>query len=305
MSVDPRHLKTFLAVVRAGSITEGARQLNISQPSVSLVITQLERSMDAKLFDRARGGIKLTSVGEALRYRAEAMETLLLNVQRDVALVENNIAGPLAIGGTTGALVIVLVDAIAALSQKLPRLDLQILERVDKDLPGLLRSEKIELAICPVGTSVCPPDLVEINLIRDAFTLIVGRANSHLPDVMQLSDMSDFAWVLPDAMGGFRSHIDALFITGQAAMPDNVIRCDSIVSTKAIVSETHYVSILPRRVVAPELATGALRAIRISGADLVRHIGVHFLAERPLSGVASAFLDVLRAMSAADEASGH
>lgn len=302
MSVDPRHLKTFLAVVRAGSITEGAKQLNISQPSVSLVVAQLERSLDAKLFDRARGGIKLTAVGEALRYRAEAMETLLRNVQRDVALVNKEIAGPLAIGGTPGALATILVDAVGALAETLPRIDLQVLERVDHDLPALLRSETIELALGPVGTSVCPRDMVEVNLIRDAFTLIVGPAHGHLPGEMQLRDMSDYAWVLPDALGGFRSHIDALFLTSQAAVPDNVIRCDSILSTKAIVSRTHYVSILPRRVVAPELATGALRAIQISGTDLMRDIGVYFLADRPLSGVASSFLEALRSVASANQA---
>ena len=75
--IDPRALRTFLAVCRANSISGGARLLNISQPSVSNAIAQLEQSVGAALFARSRSGISLTPEGEVLLRRAEAVDSLI------------------------------------------------------------------------------------------------------------------------------------------------------------------------------------------------------------------------------------
>src|ERR1700712_1582055 len=103
--IDPRLLRTYLAVCREGSISRAARDLNISQPSVSVAISQLEHTLGVSLFSRSRLGITLTSVGLALSRRAEAMEALLNDAVDEVALVSQGIQGPLRIGGTPGALV--------------------------------------------------------------------------------------------------------------------------------------------------------------------------------------------------------
>jgi molybdate transport repressor ModE-like protein len=54
--IDPRALRTFLAICQQGTISGAARKLNISQPSVSVAIAQLERAVDASLFTRSRTG---------------------------------------------------------------------------------------------------------------------------------------------------------------------------------------------------------------------------------------------------------
>lgn len=70
--IDPRALKMFLAVCRANSISGGARLLNISQPSVSNAIAQLEQSLGASLFQS--GGV----AGCAdMRFTARCRQTFL------------------------------------------------------------------------------------------------------------------------------------------------------------------------------------------------------------------------------------
>lgn len=65
-SMNPNHLKTFVAVARSGSITAVARKLNLIQPAVSGQMRALEAHFDASLFVRQTRGVRLTAVGEKL-----------------------------------------------------------------------------------------------------------------------------------------------------------------------------------------------------------------------------------------------
>src|SRR4051812_43183807 len=64
--MDLQDLRVFVAVCRGGSFGRAAQQLHHSQPSISLRIAGLERSLGARLFDRDRRGVTLTAAGERL-----------------------------------------------------------------------------------------------------------------------------------------------------------------------------------------------------------------------------------------------
>ena len=294
MAIDPRHLRTYLEVCRGNSISEAARRLNISQPSVSVAIAQLEHAVGARLFERGRGGIQLTPTGTALRRRAEALENLLAVAQKEARLIEAGVAGPLVIGGTPGALASLVPKAVALFKAEWPRFDLEVLERPDRTLVELLRGEQIDLALVTTGAEAMADDMVEEAILRDPFALIVGRENAGLPARISLRDVSDCPWVLPQAQGAFRRQVDALFVAADTPTPANLIRCDSLLTTKAIVGDTDYITILPRQVVAAELSIGSLRAIEIADADFIRSVGVRRLTGRQLPLTANAFLSALK-----------
>src|ERR1700731_107311 len=61
-----RHLRYFVAVVDAGSLTTAAEQwLHTSQPSLSRQIRDLEYQVGAKLLSRSVHGVELTDAGKA------------------------------------------------------------------------------------------------------------------------------------------------------------------------------------------------------------------------------------------------
>ena len=273
MRIDPRGLRLFLAVCREGTISGAARAEHLSQPSVSVAISQLERTLSTKLFDRFRRGIQLTPAGEALYRRAEAIENLMDCAYREVQLLEDNIAGPLVIGGTPGALATLIPRVIDSFSTAFPRFQLQILERSELELQTLLRSYEIDFAIVSAGMKENPPDMKELAVMSDPFSIIVGRKNDHLPNEISLPDLERARWVLPNAVGGFRRQVDALFVSAKAPTPENVIRSDSLLTTKSIIRNTDYVTILPREVVMPEVTAGTLRQIRIREASFQRQVG--------------------------------
>lgn len=287
--IDPRLLRTFLAVCREGSISGAARRLNISQPSVSVAIGQLEHALGGSLFDRGRRGIVLSAAGIALFERSERMDALLREAEEAVKLARQGVAGPLRVGGTPGALVSLVPAALGRMEQG-GQVAVHVLEGSDAELADLLRRGEIEVAVVTTGIEPPPEDIVERSIARDPFALIVGRAHDTLGRSVALPQIADMAWVLPHAGGAFRRQIEALFLSAEVPLPLNVIRCDSLLTSKEIVRRSERVTVLPRGVVAAELSMGLLRALPIEGAEITRNIGIRMLAERALSDIGNAFV---------------
>ncbi len=291
--IDPRALRTYLAVCREKSISGAARALNISQPSVSVAISQLEHQLGATLFERSRTGIRLTPAGVVLLRRAEAMDGLLREAHAEVALARDGVLGPLRIGGTPGALVSLVPEAVAALELAGVRFALSVVERPDSALVDLLRNREIELAFVTTGIEPPPDDIEERSYARDPFDLLVGRRNDHLPAQMSLREARDLRWVLPEAAGAFRRQLDAMFLAADVSPPRDAVRCDSLLTTKAIVRSSRYVTILPQRVAAAELSIGVIRAITLVDAKIQRTVGVRMLRTARRSEFAERLLGAL------------
>ena len=64
--INLRQVEVFYAVMRAGSITEAARVLHVTQPAVSVALKQLESRLKMKLFDRTGGRLTPTPEAKAL-----------------------------------------------------------------------------------------------------------------------------------------------------------------------------------------------------------------------------------------------
>ena len=85
-----QQLRGFCYSASAGSVSDAARRMFLSQPSVTQQIQTLESEMGVKLFERRHGGIKLTPDGELLYEMAmplveqvEALEILFARRRED------------------------------------------------------------------------------------------------------------------------------------------------------------------------------------------------------------------------------
>ena len=74
LALDWEKLRLFDAVAEAGSFTEAARRLHMSQPALSRQIAALEESLGAKLFHRHARGLAMTHEGEQLRSATADMQ---------------------------------------------------------------------------------------------------------------------------------------------------------------------------------------------------------------------------------------
>ena len=78
-------VRVFLALARAGSLTEASHTLKVEHTTVARRITQLEQALGVHLFDRLPRGWTLTSEGEQLSVRAAQMEEQAHEFLREAA----------------------------------------------------------------------------------------------------------------------------------------------------------------------------------------------------------------------------
>lgn len=72
--MDFRHIRAFIAVADASSVTKAAERLHITQPPLTRHIHQLERELGLTLFVRHRHGVTLTPSGQHLLQRARTLD---------------------------------------------------------------------------------------------------------------------------------------------------------------------------------------------------------------------------------------
>ena len=77
--------RTFLTVAETGSFIDAARQLSITQSTVSARIRSLEEQLDRELFERSKSGAELTSAGEQFQKHALALVRVWQTAQIEVS----------------------------------------------------------------------------------------------------------------------------------------------------------------------------------------------------------------------------
>ena len=96
--VEIRHLRYFLAVAETENFTRAAERLNISQPSVSQQITQLEQTLRTPLFRRVGKRVFLTEAGTAFRKGAEVVLRKLDDACNSVGDIAGLVGGRVNLG---------------------------------------------------------------------------------------------------------------------------------------------------------------------------------------------------------------
>ena len=93
-----RDLYILSTVVKTGGMAKAARQLAMTQPSVSAAIANLEHMLGVRLLDRSPRGIEPTIYADAMLKRSVAVFDELKQSVKDVAFLADPTAGELRIG---------------------------------------------------------------------------------------------------------------------------------------------------------------------------------------------------------------
>ena len=114
------HLKVLAAVARHGSVTEAAKELHYSQPSVSHHLSRLEAAVGVKLVQRIGRGIRLTPEGQLLANRATEIMGRVDAATRELAAQVGLQSGRVRLAANASALSTIVPKAAARWPRRIP-----------------------------------------------------------------------------------------------------------------------------------------------------------------------------------------
>lgn len=121
-----RQLEAFLAVIREGSFTRAAEALNLTQPSLSARIQQLEQSLGCELFRRDKRPIQLTPHGELFADYAERALGILQAGRDAVQAKQFGLAGRVTVCSPFSIATYLMPQVVSRFSQTFPDADLYL-----------------------------------------------------------------------------------------------------------------------------------------------------------------------------------
>jgi len=139
-----RHIEVFHAVYSNNSISNAARLLNVSQPSVSKVLRHAEDQLGYLLFDRIKGKLVPTNEGRQLYEEVSKLYTNLHSIRQLSESLGRMDIGVIRIAATPGLGLKVIPEAVATFMVSHPNIkfDIETFARLSKARSSLCASGK-------------------------------------------------------------------------------------------------------------------------------------------------------------------
>jgi len=131
--------RSFLGVLREGSLSGAARALGITQPTVGRQVAALEQALGVVLFTRSQLGLMPTELALALRSYAEAMESTAASLERAASSQGEGVRGVVRVSASEVIGVEVLPPIVARLREQHPALKVELV--LTNRVQDLLRRE--------------------------------------------------------------------------------------------------------------------------------------------------------------------
>ncbi len=156
-----RVLQYFLTVAREENITRAAAFLNITQPTLSRQLMQMEKELGVQLFHRGRHNILLTEEGLLLRRRAQEIVDLAMKTEKELKHGGEVISGEIAIGYGETRNMKPLSEMMASFRKKYPDVSFYIYTAIADDV-----KERLENGILDMGLLLEPVEISRYHYVR-------------------------------------------------------------------------------------------------------------------------------------------
>jgi DNA-binding transcriptional LysR family regulator len=188
----PEQLRTFVAVYRARSVTDGARERGLSQPAASQQLAGLERAVGAPLFVRTPRGVEPTGRGVALYAQTSSTLDQLEAVLTGLDGPATAPTAPLRLGSTAEFFSALVLPRIAAT-------DLAVVARFGDDAELLELLERGELDIAVMSSAPGRRSLEALSVGQKRFVLVASPPVVAHPTFGSLAQLGDWlveqSWV--------------------------------------------------------------------------------------------------------------
>lgn len=284
-------LRTFLAVARTASLTKAARELNSTQPTVSLQLSAIQRGLGAKLIERSGAAFRLTPAGEQLRSYAEQALRGLRTLHQDIAAFERTVGGPLAVGATFVMSRYVLPSALSRFRVQFPRVSIQLHVELPGPLLAALQADELDVG-CFIDLSI-PSGFTAERLCEEELVIVASPkhplAGRRRVDPDALARQPFIAPMSPS----LRALIEAKLL-GAGVRPMVAAQGRHHDAIKDLVQSNVGYSVLLRACVAAELADGQLVRLNTGGPPFRVDIVAMYRSRPRVSPLIQKFIQLLR-----------
>jgi LysR family transcriptional regulator, hca operon transcriptional activator len=167
-----RHLRYFVAVAEAGSLTVAANgKLHTSQPSLSRQIRDLEDEVGAQLLIRSARGIELTAAGRAFLEHARSVLSQVEAATEAARRVAHPAKPRFAMGFLTGHELAWMPEALRILRDELPNIDVMISSQYSPPLADALLKGTVDAAFLRREPGM--PELVYRPLVKEPLVVVL------------------------------------------------------------------------------------------------------------------------------------
>ena len=153
-----RLLQYFLAIAREETILKAAESLNVTQPTLSRQMKELEDHLGKQLFIRGNRKITLTEEGILLRQRAEEIVSLVEKTESEIMLFDETLSGEVCIGSGETLGIEIICKAIQRVQEDYPRIQFHLFSGNEQDV-----TDRLEKGLIDFGMIIEPANIYKYN----------------------------------------------------------------------------------------------------------------------------------------------
>ena len=286
-SMDLANLSAFIAVAEAGSFSQAAERLHLTQPAVSKRIAALEQQLEQRLFDRLGREVSLTQGGRTLLPRAYQILAAFEDTRRALTNLSGEVSGRLTLATSHHIGLHRLPALLRRFTQAYPKVQLDIRFLDSEVAYEEVLHGRAELAVITLAPQ--PREALISQKVWDDPLDFVAAPEHPLAKAQRLSlqEVAAHPAVFPGGNTFTQRIVRGLFeregLTPHIAMSTNYLE-----TIKMLVSIGLAWSILPRSMIDAQVAR-----LPVSDLQLSRTLGYIRHHERTLSNAAQAFMQLL------------
>ncbi|MFC5607645.1 LysR family transcriptional regulator [Variovorax soli] len=261
--MNPKHLTQLAMVLEKGSITEAAKSLAVTQPTLTRNMATLEMQAGAPLFTRSRFGVRSTPLGEALAREGRAIATRVQQAGESIAQHRLGLFNRLRVG--VGPLLgLALMPRLApAFLDAFPHVALTITTGRPTALVEELVDGQHDVVIAPALSRELPADISRTLLLQDTIGVFCGALH---PLAIQPSSpaLDACEWINVGVTSPFQNdELDYLRRNGIRRPKTQLATIADAAILLQVLRQGRHLAVLPRLPVAMIDTAGELRQIAL------------------------------------------
>ncbi len=284
-----RHLKIFTTVADVGSMSLAAKELHISQPTVSQAVSELERYYGIKLFERLSQRIYLTKEGELM---LSFSRHILDSFEQMEAAINNAVErSSLRIGCSVSVGTWLINDVLDEAKKMMPECEISVLVANSSDIEQAVLNYEVDLGI--VEGIIKSRDLLLTPICKDELVVVCGKNHELAKEKKVTLDMLEGQnYISRESGSADRNQIEKAF--EDYGLRLNKVFCST--NTEAIknaVIRGRGIAIFSKKIVEKECEKGDIVILPLEGIKVTRNINMVMHKNKYLSKSIKIIRDIL------------